>query len=118
MQMCEYVVMLCPGIACLDDKLCSINQACTEFFGTFIRKRIRLSVKTKVPNRLLLVLGVISHRTKSPFVLFLSFLFFTPQVRHFYLFSRFKVSSGRDFSLFLGEFRDNFLFYKILLLSV
>ena len=60
-----------------------------KFFGTFIRKKIRLSVKTKVPNRFLLLLGVISHRTKSPFVLFLTFLFFTPQVR---LFSCFHVS--------------------------
>ena len=104
--------MLCPGIACLDDKLCSINQACTEFFGTFIRKRIGLSVKTKVPNRLLLVLGVISHRTKSPFVLFLSFLFFTPQVRHFSCFHVSKFPLGGIFLCFWGNFGIIFFFIK------
>ena len=74
-------------------------------------------LETKVSNRLLLVLGVISPRAKSPFI-FLTFLFFTPHVRQFKHVFRFRSFQGRFFCLFLGEFRDNFLFLKFFFISV
>ena len=82
-----------------------------------LEKKTRLSVKTKVSNRLLLVLGVIPPRAKSPFV-FLTFLFFTPRVRHFKHVFGFRGFQGRIFCLFWGEFRDNLLFLKLFWLSV
>ena len=81
-----------------------------SFLVLLLEKKIRLSVKTKVPNRLLLVLGVISHRTKSPFVLSLTFLFFTPHVRHF---SCFHVSNFlcEDFFFVFGGISEKFPFF-------
>ena len=78
-------------------------------FNTFISKKIFNILETKVSNRVLLVLGVISPRTKSPFI-FLTFLFFTPHVRHFKHVFGFRSFQGRIFCSFLGEFRDNLLF--------
>ena len=74
-------------------------------------------LETKVSNRLLWVLGVMSSRSRSPFI-FLKFLFFTPHVRHFKHVFGFRSLQGRIFCLFLEEFRGNLLFVKLFLLSV
>ena len=87
------------------------------FFNTFISKKNFNILETKFSKRVLLVLGVISPRTKSPFI-FLTFLFFIPHVRHFKHVFGFRSFQVRIFCFFLGEFRDNLLFLKIFLLSV
>ena len=74
-------------------------------------------LETKVSNRLLWVLGVMSSRSRSPFI-FLKFLFFTPHLLNFKHVFGFRSFQGRIFCFFLGEFRDNLLFLKIFLLSV
>ena len=81
------------------------------FLQFYLKKKLNI-LETKVSNRLLLVLGVISPRAKSPFIFFLTFLFFTPHVRQFKHVFRFQSFQGRFFCLFLGEFRDNFLFFN------
>ena len=85
-----------------------IASCVQKVFLQFYLKKNEYLLETKVSNRLLLVLGVISPRTKSPFLTF----FFTPHVRHFKHVFRFRSFHGRFFCLFLGEFRDNFLFLK------
>ena len=47
-----------------------VTRHVQKFFGTFIRKKLDYLSETKVLNRLLLVLGVICHKTKSPFIFF------------------------------------------------
>ena len=90
-----------------------------SFFNTFFfKKKFQYLLETKVSNRLLLVLGVISPRAKSPFIFSLTFLFFTPRVRQFKQVFGFRSFQGRIFCLFLGEFRDNLLFLKLFWLSV
>ena len=79
------------------------------FFAILLEIKIGYLLGTKVSNRLLLVLGVISPRAKSPFI-FLTFLFFTSHVRHFKHVFGFRSLQGRIFCLFLGEFPDNLLF--------
>ena len=102
--------MLYLSNACFSDILCRNNQPCSEgCFCSFTRKKIEYLLETKVSNRLLLVLRVISPRAKSPFI-FLTFLFFTPHVRHFKHVFGFRSLQERIFCLFLGEFRDNLLF--------
>ena len=75
------------------------------FFAVLHEKNLNI-LETKVSNRLLLVLGVISPRAKSPFRFFLPFLFFTPRVRHFKHVFGFRSFQGTIFCLFLWEFRD------------
>ena len=83
------------------------------FLQFYLKKKFEYLLETKVSKRLLLVLGVISPRAKSPFI-FLTFLFFTLHVRQFKHVFRFRSFQGRFFCLFLGEFRDNFLFNSFL----
>ena len=66
-----------------------------------------MSVRKKVSNRLLLLLGVESPRTKSPF---LTFRFLTPLVSHIKHVFMFQSFPWRSFSLFSGEFCDNLRF--------
>ena len=87
------------------------------FFAVLLEIKIGYLLETKVSNRLLLVLGVISPRDKSPFI-FLTFLFFTPHVRHFKHVFGFRSFQGRICCLFLWEIPDNLLFLKLSLLSV
>ena len=87
------------------------------FFNTFISKKFFFLLETTVSNRLLLVLGVVSARAKSPFCFFLTFLFFTPHVRHFKHIFRFQSFQGRFFVCSWG-ISGYFSFFKILLLSV
>ena len=102
--------MLYLSNACFSDILCRNSQPCSKgFFAVLLEKKIEYLLETKVSNRLLLVLGVISSRAKSPF---LTFLFSTPHVRQFKHVFRFQSFQGRFFCLFLGEFRDNFLFFN------
>ena len=102
--------MLYLSNACFSDILCRNSQPCSEgFFAVLLEKKNEYLLETKVSNRLLLVLGVISPRAKSPFI-FLTFLFFNPHVRHFKHVFGFRSFQGRIFCLFLGEFRDNLLF--------
>ena len=83
------------------------------FFNTFFLKKNFNILETKVSNRLLLVLGVISPRAKSPFV-FLTFLFFTLHVRHFKHFFGFRSFQGRIFCLFWG-ISGQFAFFQAFL---
>ena len=63
--------MLYLSNACFSDILCRNNQPCSEgFFAVLSEKKIEYLLETKVSNRLLLVLGVISPRAKRPFILF------------------------------------------------
>ena len=94
-----------------------VTRHVQKFFGTFIRTKLDYLSETKVLNRLLLVLGVIYPRSKSP-VIFLTILFFTPRVRHFKHVFGFRSFQGRIFCLILREFRDNLRFLKLFLLSV
>ena len=87
------------------------------FFAVLLENKFEYLLETKVANRLLLVLGVISPRAKSPFIFFLKFLFFTSHVRHFKHVFGFRSFQVRIFCLFLGEFRDNLLFLKLFWLS-
>ena len=104
--------MLYLSNACFSDILCRNSQPCSKgFFAVLLEKKIEYLLETKVSNRLLLVLGAISPRAKSPFIFFLTFLFSTPHVRHFKHVFGFRSFQGRIFRLFLGEFRDNFLFF-------
>ena len=103
--------MLYLSNACFSDILCRNSQPCSKgFFAVLLEKKIEYLLETKVSNRLLLVLGALSPRAKSPFI-FLTFLFSTPHVRHFKHVFGFRSFQGRIFRLFLGEFRDNFLFF-------
>ena len=83
---------------------------CRRFFLHLFKKIYLL--ETKVSNKLLWVRGVMSSRTKSPFI-FLTFLFFTPHVLNFKHVFRLRSFQGRISSLFLGEFRDNLRFLKL-----
>ena len=63
--------MLYLGNACFSDILCRNSQPCSEgFFAILLEIKIGYLLGTKVSNRLLLVLGVISPRAKSPFIFF------------------------------------------------
>ena len=84
-----------------------VGKCRSFFYHIYFEKKIQYLLETKVSNRLLLVLGVISPRAKSPF---LTFLFFTPHVRHFKHVFGFRSFQGMIFCLFWGEFRDNLLF--------
>ena len=83
------------------------------FFNTIISKKNYYLLETKVSNRLLLVLGVISPRAKSPFI-FLTFLFFTPHVRHFKHVFGFRSFQGRIFFCFWLTFGIICLFKALL----
>ena len=86
-----------------------IASCVQKVFLQFYLKKNEYLLETKVSNRLLLVLGVISPRTKSPFLTF--FLLLTCVILS--MLSGFEVSRGGSFCLFFGEFRDNFLFLKL-----
>ena len=80
------------------------------FLQFYLKKKFEYLLETKVSNRLLLVLGVISPRAKRPLFFFdIWFLLLTCVILS--KFSGFEVSRGRIFCLILGEFRDNFLFF-------
>ena len=66
-----------------------------------------MSVRKKVSNRLLLLLGVKSPRIKNPF---LTFFIFTPLVSHIKHVFMFQNFPWRSFALFSGEFCDNLRF--------
>ena len=73
--------------------------------------KLEYLLETKNANRLLLVLGVMSPKTKGPFI-FLTFSFFTPHVRHFKHVFSFRCFRRRIFSLFVEEFRNNLRFFS------
>ena len=69
---------LCLSNACFSDILCRNSQPCSKgFFAVLLEKKIEYLLETKVSNRLLLVLGVISPRAKSPFIFFDIFVFYS-----------------------------------------
>ena len=88
------------------------------FFAVLLEKKIEYLLETKVSNRLLLVLGVISPRAKSPFILFDISVFLLLTCVILSMFSGFKVSRGGFFVCFWGNFGIIFffliLFYKCL----
>ena len=97
--------MLYLSNACFIDILFRNNQPCSEgFFAVLLEKKIEYLLETKVSNRLLLVLGVISPRAKSPFILFdiSVFLLLTCVILSMYL--GFEVSRGGFFVCFWGNF--------------
>ena len=47
------------------------------FLQFYLKKKFEYLLETKVSNRLLLVLGVISPRAKSPFIFFDIFVFYS-----------------------------------------
>ena len=73
------------------------------FIAVLLEKKIEYLLETKVSNRLLLVLGVISPGAKRPFI-FLTFLFFTLHVRHFKHVFGFGSFQRRIFVCFWGNF--------------
>ena len=105
--------MLYLSNACFSDILCRNSQPCSKgFFAVLLEKKFEYLLETKVSNRLLLVLGVISPRAKSPFIFFLTFLFFTPHVRQFKHVFRFQSFQGRFFVCFWGNFGIIFFFFN------
>ena len=69
--------MLYLSNACFSDILCRNSQPCSQgFFAVLLEKKFEYLLETKVSNRLLLVLGVISPRAKRPFI-FLTFVFYS-----------------------------------------
>ena len=103
---CRSVIMLCLSNSRLHDIPCCNNHAHAEVFLFFIgKKKLEYLLKTKVSNRLHMVLGVLSPRTMCP--LFFDILFFTPHVRHFKLRLTFQVQVfPRRIVLFWGEIAD------------
>ena len=79
-----------------------ITSRVQKVFFAVLLKKIEYLLETKISNRLLLVLGVISPRAKSPFIFF-TFLFFTPHVRHFKHIFGFRSFQGRSFLFVFGE---------------
>ena len=114
------VIKLCLSNAYLLDIVCRDNQAFRHVQKLFLAlllliKYLEYLKETNVSNRLLLVLGVKSPRPKSPF---LTFLVFTPHVRHFEQVFTFHSFPGRIFSMLLGEFRRYLRFVYLFLLSL
>ena len=63
--------------ACFSDILCRNSQPFSEgFLQFYLKKKFEYLLETKVSNRLLLVLGVISPRAKRP-LFFLTFDFYS-----------------------------------------
>ena len=74
------------------------------FFAILLEIKIGYLLETKVSNRLLLVLGVISPRAKSPFIFFDIFVFYLLTCVILSKFSGFEVSRGGLFVCFWGNF--------------
>ena len=104
--------MLYLSNACFIDILFRNNQPCSEgfFLQSYLKKKIEYLLETKVSNRLLLVLGVISPRAKSPFILFDISVFLLLTWVILSMFSGFKVSRGGFFVCFWGNFGIIFFF--------
>ena len=94
--------MLYLSNACFSDILCRKSQPCSDgFFAILLEIKIGYLLETKVSNRLLLVQGVISPRTKSPFIFFDIFLFCSSRASFQACFQVSKFP-GEVFCLFLG----------------
>ena len=77
-----------------------------QVFFAVLLKKIEYLLETKVSNRLLLVLGVISPRAKSLFCFFFwHFCFLLLTCVSLSMFSGFEVSRGGFFVCFWGNFR-------------
>ena len=74
------------------------------FWQLYLKKKIEYLLETKVSNRILLVLGVISLRTKSPFIFFWHFCFLLVTCVILSMFSGVEVSRGGFFVCFWGNF--------------